>query len=260
MPRFAANITFLYNEVEFLERFAAARRSGFRAVEFHYPYEFDKSAICEALESNGLEAVLINIPVGDKAKGDNGLACLPGREADFRAALTLAIDYAAALGVPRANCLAGLVAAGADRRECHAALVKNLRFAAAEFKKAGLELMLEPLNSRDVPGFFLDHSRQTVEIMREVGADNVKLQYDLYHMQIMEGALAQTMEELLPFIGHIQFADTPGRHEPGTGELNFDFLFHHIDRIGYTGWTSAEYRPLTTTAASLSWHDASERL
>lgn len=260
MPRFAANITFLYNEVEFLERFAAARRSDFKAVEFHYPYEFDKSVMCEALESSGLEAALINIPVGDKAKGDNGLACLPGRETDFRAAVALAIDYATALGVPRANCLAGLVPADADRRECHAAFVNNLRFAAGEFRKAGLELMIEPLNSRDVPRFFLNHSRQAVEIIREVGADNVKLQYDLYHMQLMEGALAQTMEELLPFIGHIQFADTPGRHEPGTGELNFDFLFRHIDRIGYSGWTSAEYRPLTTTAASLSWHGASGRI
>ena len=260
MPRFAANITFMYNEVEFLDRFAAARRSGFKAVEFHYPYEFDRSVMCEALESNGLEAALINIPAGDKAKGDNGLACLPGRETDFRAAVALAIDYATALGVPRANCLAGLIPAGADRSEYHAAFVNNLRFAAAEFKKAGLELMIEPLNSRDVPRFFLDHSRQAVEIIREVGADNLKLQYDLYHMQIMEGALAQTMEELLPFIGHIQFADTPGRHEPGTGELNFDFLFRHIDRIGYSGWTSAEYRPLTTTAASLAWQGASERL
>jgi hydroxypyruvate isomerase len=253
MPRFAANITFIYNEVEFVERFAAARRSGFGAVEFHYPYEFEKPVISEALESSGLEAVLINIPVGDKTKGDNGLACLPGREADFRAAVALAIDYATALGVPRANCLAGLVPAGADKREYHAAFVNNLRFAAKEFKSAGLELMIEPLNSRDVPRFFLNHSHQAVEIIREVGADNVKLQYDLYHMQLMEGALAQTMEELLPFIGHIQFADTPGRHEPGTGELNFDFLFQHIDRIGYSGWTSAEYRPLTTTAASLSW-------
>lgn len=260
MPRFAANITFMYNELEFLERFAAARRSGFKAVEFHYPYEFDKHVICEALESNDLEAALINIPVGDKAKGDNGLACLPGREADFRAAVALAIDYATALGVARANCLAGLVPAGADQNEYRAAFINNLRFAAGEFKRAGLELMIEPLNSRDVPRFFLNHSRQAVEIIREAGADNVKLQYDLYHMQIMEGALAQTMEELLPFIGHIQFADTPGRHEPGTGELNFDFLFRHIDRIGYSGWTSAEYRPLTTTAASLSWHGVTERM
>lgn len=260
MPRFAANITFMYNEVEFLERFAAARRSGFNAVEFHYPYEFEKSVICEALESNGLEAVLINLPVGDKAKGDNGLACLPGREADFSAAVALAIDYATALGVQRANCLAGLVPADADRGVYHATFINNLRFAAGEFKRAGLELMIEPLNSRDVPGFFLNHSRQAIDIIREVGADNLKLQYDLYHMQLMEGALAQTMEELLPFIGHIQFADTPGRHEPGTGELNFDFLFRHLDRIGYSGWTSAEYRPLITTAASLSWHRASEPL
>jgi hydroxypyruvate isomerase len=260
MPRFAANITFMYNEVEFLGRFGAARRSGFEAIEFHYPYEFERPVICEALESNGLEAVLINIPVGDKVKGDNGLACLPGREADFRAAVALAIDYATALDVPRANCLAGLVPAEADKREYHATFVNNLRFAAKEFKRAGLELTIEPLNSRDVPCFFLNHSRQAVEIIREVGADNVKLQYDLYHMQIMEGALAQTMEELLPFIGHIQFADTPGRHEPGTGELNFDFLFRHIDRIGYSGWTSAEYRPLTTTAASLSWLGTPGRL
>ena len=253
MPRFAANISFMYNEVEFLDRFAAARRSGFDAVEFHYPYALEKKLLREALDAARLKAVLINIPVGDKERGENGLACLPGRAADFRAATTLAIDYARALGVTRLNCIAGLVPEGADQKEYRATFITNLRTAAIEFKKARLELMIEPLNTRDVPNFFLYHSRQAVEIITEVGADNVRLQYDIYHMQIMEGDLAPTMEELLPHIGHIQFADTPGRHEPGTGELNFDFLFACIDRIGYCGWTSAEYRPSGLTADSLGW-------
>jgi hydroxypyruvate isomerase len=253
MPRFAANISFMYNEVEFLARFAAARRSGFDAVEFHYPYTFEKKLLREALDAARLKAVLINIPVGDKERGENGLACLPGREADFRAATALAIDYARALGVARLNCIAGLVPEGADQKEYRATFITNLRTAAIEFKKARLELMIEPLNTRDVPNFFLCHSRQAVEIIGDVGADNVRLQYDLYHMQIMEGDLAPTMERLLPHIGHIQFADTPGRHEPGTGELNFDFLFARIDRIGYRGWTSAEYRPSGLTADSLGW-------
>ena len=255
MPRFAANITFMFNELEFLDRFAAAKRAGFDAVEFHYPYAFDRKTVREALDSAGVKAVLINIPVGDKDKGENGLACLPGRETDFRDCYRLAIDYAVALGVPRVNCIAGLIPKGAAEIEYQETFIANLRAASGEFKNAGLELMIEPLNTRDVPDFFLHHSRQAVEILKAAGAANVKLQYDLYHMQIMEGALTQTMQELLPFIGHIQFADTPGRHQPGTGELNFDFLFLQIDRIGYTGWTSAEYRPLTTTDASLGWFD-----
>ncbi len=259
MPAFAANTTFMFTEHEFLDRFAAARKAGFEAVEFHYPYAWDKRTVRDALDAAQVRAVLINIPVGDKDKGENGLACLPGRRADFLAACRQAIDYALALGATRVNCLAGLVPEDADPREYRAAFLEHLRAAAPEFKRAGVEIMIEPLNTRDVPHFFLHRSRQAVEIIRAVGADNVKLQYDLYHMQIMEGALAQTLEELLPVIGHIQFADTPGRHEPGTGELNFDFLFRHIDRIGYRGWTSAEYRPTARTADGLGWLAAAPR-
>jgi hydroxypyruvate isomerase len=251
MPHFAANLTFLFNEVDFLERFAAAKKAGFDAVEFHYPYAWDKRVVRAALDEAHLQVVLINIPAG--GKDDFGLACLPGREADFLAALLLALDYAVALGVPRINCLAGLVAERADASAYRTTFIANLKVASRECRKAGLELMIEPLNTRDVPRFFLTHSRQAIDIIRATGAENIKLQYDLYHMHIMEGALARTLEELLPAIGHVQFADSPGRHEPGTGEIDFAFLFRHLDRIGYRGWISAEYHPSGKTADSLGW-------
>jgi hydroxypyruvate isomerase len=256
MPRFAANVSFLWTELPFLERFQAAASAGFRAVEFHYPYEFDAADLRHRLDAAGVSPVLINIRAGDARAGEAGLACLPGREGDFRACVAEAIDYALRVGAPQANCLAGNVPEGADRDECEAVFIGNLKYAADAFRKAGLRLMVEPLNSRDMPRFLVHTSSHALALIDRAGRDNVFLQYDLYHMQIMEGDLAPTLEKWLPRIGHIQFADTPGRHEPGTGEVNFPFLFAHLDRIGYSGWVSAEYRPLTGTDASLGWMSA----
>jgi hydroxypyruvate isomerase len=255
MPRFAANLSFLWADLPFLDRFAAAARAGFTAVEYHFPYEFAAADIKDRLQSHALTPVLHNIAVGNAAAGEFGLACVPGRESDFRAAVVQSIDYALALGTPQCNCLVGKVPAGADVRECERVLVSNLRIAAREFAKAGLRLMVEPLNNVDMPGFFLNTSAETIRILDLVGEENVMLQYDLYHMEIMGDDLAATLTRLLPRIGHIQFADVPGRHEPGTGKLDFAKLFAHIDAIGYRGWVSAEYRPSGDTENSLGWHD-----
>jgi hydroxypyruvate isomerase len=253
MPRFAANLSFLWADLPFLDRFAAAARAGFTAVECHFPYDFPAADINDRLTSHALTPVLHNIAVGNAAAGEFGLACVPGREADFRANVAQAIDYALTLGTPQCNCLVGKVPVGADVRECERVLVNNLRMAAREFAKAGLRLMVEPLNSVDMPGFFLNTSAETIRILDLASEENVMLQYDLYHMQIMGDDLAAALTRLLPRIGHIQFADVPGRHEPGTGTLDFAKLFAHIDAIGYRGWVSAEYRPSGDTNASLGW-------
>ncbi len=253
MPRFAANISFLWPELPFLDRFHAAAKAGFRGVEFHYPYNYPTYEVKARLDASGLTPVLINIRAGDPDAGEFGLACLPGREADFRAAVAEAIDYAQAIGVDRANCLAGKIPEGGDREECEAVFLSNLKYAGKQFAKAGLNVMVEALNSHDVPRFLLTTSAHTVDLITRTGLANIKLQYDFYHMQIMEGDLANTVQRLLPHIGHIQFADTPGRHEPGTGEIDFRFLFGHLEDIGYAGWVSAEYRPKGRTEESLGW-------
>ncbi len=251
MPRFAANVSFLWTELPFLDRFAAAAKAGFRGVECHYPYDTPGYDVKAQLDANGLTPVLINIPAGDP--GQYGLACLPGRESDFRAAVAECLDYMQAIGAPRANCLAGKIPEGATREECETVFAANLKHAGKQFAKAGRKLMVEPLNASDVPHFLLTTSAATIAMLDRAGLDNVMLQYDFYHMHIMEGDLAATVQRLLPRIGHIQFADTPGRHEPGTGEIDYRYLFAHLENIGYAGWASAEYRPRTTTGESLGW-------
>jgi hydroxypyruvate isomerase len=253
MPKFAANLNFLFTEVDFLQRFAAARAAGFRAVEFPFPYPYAAADLESAMKQSGVEVVLFNLPPGNWEKGERGIACHPGRTGEFRDGVTKAIGYARTLKCPRVNCLAGIAPKGADPERVRATFVENLRYAAAAFAKENVLLVIEPINPRTIPGFYLNTSRQALEIMRAVGPDNLKLQYDLFHMQIVEGDLAKTIETNLAQIGHIQFADVPDRHEPGTGEVNFDFLFGWIDRVGYQGWVSAEYVPATTTAASLGW-------
>ncbi len=255
MPRFAANLTMLYTEVPFLDRFALAAQSSFKGVEFLFPYDFEPAEIVSRLSDNGLALVLHNLPAGDWAKGERGIACHPDRIAEFRAGVTRAIGYAQALGCPQVNCLAGIVPAGVEPAAAHAVLVDNLAFASEQLKGAGIRLVIEAINTRDIPGFFLNRTRQAVDILTEVGSDNLKLQYDIYHMQIMEGDIARTIEAHLPVIGHIQLADNPGRNEPGTGELNYPFLFQHLDRIGYAGWIGCEYKPATSTQAGLGWLD-----
>jgi len=253
MPRFAANLSMLFTEVPLLDRFEQAARAGFKAVEMQFPYEAPAGEIRKRLDANGLTMVLHNFPGGDWPAGDRGIACNPARQAEFRAGVGKAIEFATTLGVPQLNCLAGKPGAGVDEAATHRTFVDNVRFAAEQCAKAGLRVLMEPINNYDVPGFWLNRTGKALAIVEELKMDNVFVQYDIYHAQRYEGELAATMSAHLARIGHIQFADNPGRNEPGTGEINFDFLFAHIDRIGYSGWLGAEYKPASTTVAGLGW-------
>jgi hydroxypyruvate isomerase len=253
MPKFAANLTMLFNEVPFMERFAAAKAAGFEAVEYLFPYAFDKNELAQALKANGLKQVLHNLPAGNWDAGERGIACHPDRVEEFRAGVDKAIEYATALACPQVNCLAGKLPAGVSREQAQATLVANLKFAADKLKASGIKLLIEPINHFDIPGFFLNYTAQAAAIIDEVGSDNLYIQYDLYHAQRMEGELAATAQKYLPRIAHIQLADNPGRFEPGTGEMNYPFLFKHLDAIGYTGWIGCEYKPKTTTVEGLGW-------
>jgi len=253
MPRFCANITMLFNEVPFMDRFAAAAKAGFRGVEYLFPYDYDKNALAEALKQHGLTQVLHNLPAGDWAKGERGIACHPQRVAEFQDGVARAISYATALNCRQVNCLAGIRPPHLDPIEARETFIRNLQFAASRCKEAGIKLLIEPINTRDIPGFFLSYSKQAVDIIKAVGSDNLFLQYDIYHMQIMEGDLARNIEANLALIPHMQLADNPGRNEPGTGEINYPWLFRHIDEIGYRGWIGCEYKPKTTTEAGLGW-------
>ena len=250
MPQFAANLSMLYPELDFLDRFEAAARDGFKAVEFLFPYAYEPSELAARLKDNGLQQVLFNAAPGNWDAGERGLACLPGREAEFREGVERAIEYAKAVDCPRVNCIAGL--APQDARHFDT-LVANVRHAARRLGEVGIQLLVEPINTRSVPGFFLTGTAQALEVLNAAGEGNAFVQYDFFHMQIMEGNLARTVERLLPRIGHIQLADVPGRHEPGTGEINFDFLLEHLDRIGYAGWVGCEYNPLGDTVEGLKW-------
>jgi hydroxypyruvate isomerase len=253
MPKFAANLTMLFNEVPFLERFERAAKAGFQAVEFLFPYPYGTAEIKARLDRHGLQLVLHNLPAGDWDAGERGIACLPERTGEFRAGVARGIEYATALGVPQLNVLAGKAPAGADPALLRSTFVANLRYAAAELARHGLKLLVEPINTYDIPGFFLSRTADAVAILDEVGAANAYLQYDLYHAQRMEGELAATAARHLPRIAHIQLADNPGRHEPGTGEINYAFLFGELDRLGYTGWIGCEYKPAAGTEAGLGW-------
>lgn len=253
MPKFSANLSMLFTEAPFLDRFGLAAKAGFEAVEFLFPYAFSAQEIKQRLDANGLKLVLHNLPAGDWEAGERGIACLPDRTDEFRSGVARAIEYATALGVPQLNCLAGKAPIGADDAVLRKTFVANLRFAAAELKKAGLKQLIEPINTYDIPAFYLNRTAQAIGILDEVGADNAFVQYDIYHAQRMEGELAATMQKHLARIGHIQLADNPGRNEPGSGEINYPFLFAHLDRIGYRGWIGCEYKPATTTEAGLGW-------
>jgi hydroxypyruvate isomerase len=240
MPKFAANLSMLWAELPFLDRFDAAGKAGFKAVEFLFPYDFPAEDIAERLRRNGLQLVLHNLPPGDWAAGERGIACIPGREDEFRAGVARAAAYAPVIGVQRWHCMAGLMPAGVSEAQARATWVANVRFAAAEAKKLGLPLLIEPINTFDMPGYFVSRPRQAIALIDEVGADNVFLQYDIYHAQRMEGELSNTIRDLLPRIAHMQLADTPGRHEPGSGEIHYRNLFDHIDALGYDGWIGIE--------------------
>ena len=253
MPRFAANLTMLFNEVPFLDRFEKAAAAGFTGVEYLFPYDFTPEELAAKLQANGLTQVLHNLPAGNWGAGERGIAIFPDRVDEFRAGVDKAITYATALGCPQVNILAGIVPAGTDREVLHNTFVNNLKFAAPKIKEAGLKLLIEPINTRDIPGFFLNYTKQAKAIIEEVGSDNLFIQYDIYHMQIMEGDLARTIEANLSQIAHIQLADNPGRNEPGTGEINYEFLFRYLDTVGYTGWVGCEYKPKGETTAGLGW-------
>ena len=250
MPKLAANVSLLFPQFDFLDRFAAAARAGFRGVEYQFPYAWPQKEVAQRASAAGVEVVLHNLPAGDAARGDRGIACLPARVSEFREGVGRAIEYAKAAGCPRLNCLAGIAPAGARHFDT---LVENVRYAAVQLAAVGLALTLEPINTRAVPGFFLTNTRQALKVLDAAGAGNAFLQYDIFHMQVMEGDLARTIERMLPRIGHMQLADVPGRHEPGTGEVNFEFLLRHIDRLGYGGWIGCEYNPLGDTSEGLAW-------
>ncbi len=253
MARFAANLGWLFPEHAFLDRFGAARRAGFRAVEFSVPYDHRAEAIAERLREHELQCVLFNVPSGDTSKGDFGLACRPERVAEFRAGVARALEYARLLKPARINVIAGVQREGDDPAELHATLVANLRYAAAELDRAGIAMLIEPINNVDVPGCFFPHCASAAGLIAEVGARNFSLQCDLYHVAMMGGDPLATYESLRPLIGHVQFADAPGRGEPGTGGLDLAPVFARIDRSGYTGWIAAEYRPSRRTEDTLGW-------
>ncbi|QWD27545.1 hydroxypyruvate isomerase [Polynucleobacter paneuropaeus] len=253
MIQFAANLTMLFNEFPFLDRFEQASKAGFKAVEFLFPYGIPAEDIKAKLDQYHLKLVLHNLPAGNWDGGERGIACLPDRVEEFKTGVAEAIRYAGILGVGQLNCLAGKVPAGADRAELHRTFVNNLRYAAAELKKAQLKLLVEPINQYDILGFYLCSTQQAISIMDEVGADNLFVQYDIYHAQRMEGELANTITKYLDRIGHMQLADNPGRNEPGTGEINYPFLFRFLEKIGYKGWVGCEYKPATDTLSGLSW-------
>lgn len=253
MPRLAANLSMLFTEQSFLDRFAVAANAGFKGVEYLFPYDFDAAEIKARLDDCGLTQVLFNLPAGNWDKGERGIACHPDRFEEFRASVERAIDYARVLGNTQVNCLAGIVPAGIDDMVLRETFVGNLRFAAKRLEEAGIKLLVEAINTRDIPGFYLNNSRQALGIIEAVGSSNLAFQYDIYHMQIMEGDICPTIEANLSFIEHIQLADNPGRHEPGTGELNYPNIFGFLDRVGYKGWVGCEYKPATTTEAGLGW-------
>ena len=255
MPKFSANLTIQFNEVDFLDRFARARQAGFAAVEYMFPYEWPKEQLAELLTNNGLSQILHNLPAGDWAAGERGIACLPGREAEFQAGVGKAIEYAKALSCGAINCLVGLTPLDHPADSVYKTLVNNLKFATRALADEGIQFLVEALNDRDIPGFHLVHTQDVLNVMDAVDHPNIRLQYDIYHMQRMEGELTATITKHIDRIGHIQLADNPGRHEPGTGEINYTNLLRAIDDAGYTGWIGCEYIPAGTTEAGLGWMD-----
>ena len=253
MPRFDANLSMMFNEVGFLERFAAAAAAGFRGVEFLFPYPYGKDQLRDVAGASGVEVVAFNMPPGDWDRGERGIACDPRRRGEFQDGVGKAVEYAQALSCRRVHAMAGLRLRDMDDERVREAYVSNLAFAARALQERGITLLVEAINPRDIPGFYLTTSRQAFALMDEVAAPNLRFQADLYHLQIVEGDLSHTLESRRDRIGHVQIADTPGRHEPGTGEINYPFLFGLLDRIGYQGWIGCEYRPLATTAAGLGW-------
>jgi len=253
MPRFAANLSMMFNEVPFLDRFALAAKAGFKGVEFLFPYEHPAAEIAQRLKDNGLQQVLFNAPAGDFAKGERGMAAIPGKQAAFRESIKLALEYATTLACPRLHIMAGLKPEGVAHDTLTAVYGANLAYAAEECAKVGVKPIIEPINHRDIPGFFLNTTDQAAAIIAAIGPEKLGMQFDLYHCQITEGDVVKRVEKHLPLIAHMQVADTPGRYEPVTGEVNWPFVFKTIDALGFRGWIGCEYRPAGETLAGLSW-------
>ena len=253
MPKLAANLSMLFTDVDFMDRFEAAAHCGFKGVEYLFPYSRNANELVELLEKYNLKQVLFNLPAGDWHAGDRGIACDPNRVNEFREGVDLGIEYAKALGCEQCNALAGLLPQGVSLEQAHGTLVENLKYAADRMQTAGVMLVAEAINTRDMPRFFLNTSKQGFDLIKQVNSPNVAFQYDCYHMQIMEGNLTATIKDNLKNIGHIQIADTPGRHEPCTGEINYKFLLNYLDDIGYEGWVGCEYIPKGDTKNGLGW-------
>jgi hydroxypyruvate isomerase len=253
MPKFAANLTLMYQEHPFLERFGAAAKDGFKAVEFQFPYDFPAAEIRARLDAHGLALALFNGPPGDAAAGERGLGALPGREAEFRQGVARALEYARILGNDRLHLMAGLLAPGESRARARETYLRNLEYGAREAAAAGITVVIEPINTRDMPGYFLNRQDEAHAVCAEVGAANLKVLMDFFHCQIVEGDLAAKLRQYRAGVGHIQIAGVPGRNEPDTGEINYPFLFRLMDELGYAGWVGCEYRPAGATSAGLAW-------
>ena len=253
MAKFSANLTMLFNEVPFLERFAEAARAGFRGVEYVSPYDFYPGDIADRLKANRLKQVLFNLPVGDWGKGERGIAIFPDRRSEFRDGVAKAVRYAHALQCGQVNCLAGIASEGHDHAELAQTLIENLRYASAELARANISLLIEPINTQDMPAFFLNTSAQAVDVIGKVGSRNLFLQYDIYHMHIMKVDVPADIARNFAHIKHVQIADAPGRHEPGTGVIDFAAAFSQLEQLGYDGWIGAEYKPAASTEAGLGW-------
>jgi hydroxypyruvate isomerase len=256
MTKLAANLTMLFNEHPFMDRFEAAARAGFRGVEFLFPYAFHADQIADKLNACQLELVLHNLPAGNWEAGERGIACHPDRVSEFRDGVDEAIRYAKVLGVAQLNCLVGKVPQGVSADSAYTTTVNNLKFAADMLKEHKIRLLIEPINSFDIPGFYLTHTQQAIDLIKETGSSNLYLQYDIYHMQRMEGEIANTIRANLDIIKHIQLADNPGRFEPGTGEINYRYLFGMLEEAGYDGWIGCEYKPRAGTVEGLGWRAA----
>lgn len=258
MLRFCANLSFLFTEQPFPERFAAAAAAGFKGVEYLFPYDWPAAQLAGWLEAAGLSQVLFNLPAGDWAAGERGLACHPGREAEFAASLALALEYAEVLGCRRLHALAGLRPAGVPEVELEAVFLHNMAHAAESCARQGVTLLIEPINSRvDMPGYWLDTPAKAFALQQKLNHAQLLVQLDLYHAQIMAGDLSRILEQHLHQIGHIQVADNPGRHEPGTGEIHYPYLLQRLEALGYQGWIGCEYKPERDTLSSLDWLDFS---
>lgn len=253
MAKFAANLTMLFTEVPFMQRFSKASQAGFKAVEFLFPYDYTANELAEELDKYGLEQALFNMPPGDWDAGERGMAALPTREAEFRANATIALEYALALGCKKVHAMSGLIDPSYSYKQHLDSFVENIRFAADLFAEHGIGVLIEPLNDRDVPNYFVAHQRDAVELVKKIDRPNVSVQLDLYHAQIMDGNLSRLIEEIAPYINHVQIASVPDRHEPSEGELNYSHLFNVLDKVGYDGWIGCEYNPRYSTLEGLNW-------